>query len=109
MELFAELLSSSEAAAVAGPDHKPRSLSEVDVRQQVLEDLALKTLFLSGPFSVYQLAEQIHLSFEIATELFTRLREQQLCQVTGMRGNVPMMAITTQGRGRALELLSQNH
>jgi predicted ATPase with chaperone activity len=26
-----------------------------------------------------------------------------------MRGNVPMMAITTQGRGRALELLSQNH
>jgi predicted ATPase with chaperone activity len=105
----AELLSSSEAAAVAGPDRKPRSLSEIDVRRQVLEDLALKTLFLSGPFSVYQLSDLIHLTFEIANELFIRLRELLLCQVSGMRGNVPMMSITTLGRSRALELLSQNH
>jgi predicted ATPase with chaperone activity len=104
-----DLLSSFEAAPVAGPNHKPRSLAEIDIRQQVLEDLSLKTLFLSGPFSVYQLADRIHLSFEIATELFNRLRDQQLCQVTGMRGNVPMMAITSQGRSRALELLSHNH
>jgi len=92
-----------------GPNHKPRTISEVGVRQAVLEDLALKTLYLSGPFSVYKLAEHTRLSFEVANEIFIRLREQQLCQVTGMSSNVPHVAITTQGRSRALELLSHSH
>ena len=109
MESVEELLSRAETVQVTDPAQKPRTLSQLGVRPQVLEDLALKTLFLSGPFSVYQLSEQTHLSFDIATELFARLREQQLCHVTGMKANVPLMAITTQGRSRALELLSQSH
>jgi predicted ATPase with chaperone activity len=78
------------------------------VRQAVLEDLALKTLYLSGPFSVFGLAEHTRLGYDVANELFSRLREQQLCHVAGMRGNVPDIAITSQGRNRALELLSNN-
>jgi len=109
MESLAELLIFPEVVPTVGPTQKPRSLEAVGIRQQVLEDLALKTLYLSGPFSVYTLAEHIHLGFDVATELFTRLREQQLCQVTGMSANVPQMAITTQGRARALELLSHSH
>jgi predicted ATPase with chaperone activity len=109
METLAEVLRFSQVQPATGPTYKPRSISEVGVRQAVLEDLALKTLYLSGPFSVYGLADHTRLSFEVANELFLRLREQQLCQVTGMSSNIPMIAITSQGRSRALELLSHNH
>ena len=33
---------------VTGPLHRPQSISEIDVRQSVLEDLVLKILYLSG-------------------------------------------------------------
>jgi predicted ATPase with chaperone activity len=92
----------------AGPAYKPQSIADLDVRQTVLEDIALKTLYLSGPFSVLELASRTRLSFEVANELFTRLRAELLCQVTGMTANVPEIAITSQGRTRALELLSQS-
>ena len=42
---------------VLGPTHKPVSIAEVGLRQTVLEDLALKTLYLSGPFSVFELSK----------------------------------------------------
>ena len=109
MQTLEETLSFSPIPPVMGPTRKPRSVSETGVRQTVLEDLALKTLYLSGPFSVYGLADHTRLSFEVANELFSRLREQQLCHVTGMIGNIPTIAITSQGRARALELLSHNH
>jgi predicted ATPase with chaperone activity len=109
MEFTVETLTSPQTLSNAAPTIKPRSISEAGVRQVVLEDLALKTLYLYGPFSVYGLSERIHLGFEVANELFVRLREQQFCQVTGMSSNIPMMAITSQGRSRALELLSHSH
>ena len=109
MELVAEKRRPTYVQPTTGPTYKPRTIAEVGVRQAVLEDLALKTLYLSGPFSLYGLAEHTRLSFEVASELFNRLREQQLCHVTGMNSNIPIIAITSQGRSRALELLSHNH
>ena len=78
------------------------------MRQTVLEDLALKTLYLAGPISVLDLSQQMRLGFDLTNELFSRMRTDLLCHVTGMRGNIPAIAITSQGRARALELLSQN-
>jgi predicted ATPase with chaperone activity len=78
------------------------------MRQTVLEGLALKTLYLAGPITVLDLAQQMRLGFDLTSELFSRMRTDQLCHVTGMVGNVPKIAITSQGRSRALELLSQN-
>jgi hypothetical protein len=92
-----------------GPERRPRSIADIDVRQAVLEDLALKTLYTSGPFSILELAKQMRLSFEVANELFLRLRSELQCQVTGMSGNVPNISITSQGRARAIELLAQSH
>ncbi len=97
-----------KTAAVTGPEEKPRSLSEAGVRETLLEDLALKTLYLSGPFSVLDLSEKIRLSYEVANQLYTRLRTKLLAEVTGMSTTVPDIAITSQGRTRALELLSQS-
>ena len=92
----------------AGPDFRPQSVAEAGVRESVLEDIALKTLYLSGPFSVLGLADHMRLSFEAASELFSRMRAKLHCEVTGMSVNVPEIAITSQGRVRALELLSQS-
>ncbi len=93
--------------SLAGPEHKPQSIAETGVRDAVLEDIALKTLYASGPFSVIELSRQTRLSFEVAHDLFTRLRGKLLCEVVGMTSNVPQIAITSQGRSRAVELLAQ--
>lgn len=90
------------------PDHRPRTTAEVGVRESVLEDIALKSLYTSGPFSVLDLSEHMRLNFDVANDLFSRLRAKLLCEVTGMTGNIPYIAITSQGRSRALELLSHS-
>jgi predicted ATPase with chaperone activity len=97
-----------KGARSADPAHKPLTISEVGVRQSFLEELALKTLYLSGPFTLVDLAKQTKLSFEVANELFLRLRGEMLCQVNGMRGNIPHISITNQGRTRAADLLIQS-
>jgi len=99
----------AEDSTASNPAHKPQSLAELDVPRSILEDLALKILYLSGSISVLDLAERIHLSYDVADELFCRLRGGLLCQVTGMEGIIPQIAITAQGRTRAADLVSQNH
>jgi len=92
-----------------GPLRRPQSLSQIDVRQSILEDIALKTLYLSGSLSVLELAEKMRLSYEVVDSLFSQLRVEQLCLVTGMTGHVHQIAITSQGRNRAVDLLAHNH
>lgn len=91
-----------------GPEQRPRSIAELGMRQTVLEDLALKTLYLAGAISVLELSRQMRLGFDVTNELFSRMRADQLCHVTGMKGNIADIAITTQGRTRAAELLAHN-
>jgi predicted ATPase with chaperone activity len=93
----------------AGPTRRPQSLSQIDVRQSVLEEIALKTLYLSGSISVLELAQKMRLSYEVVDALFSQLRAELFCQVTGMTGHVHQISITTQGRTRAIELLSHCH
>jgi predicted ATPase with chaperone activity len=98
-----------KTAPPTSPEDKPRTIAEAGVRETILEDIALKTLYLSGPFSVLDLSQKIRLSYEIAEELFRRLRTKLLVEVTGMSATVAEIAITSQGRARALELLAQSH
>ena len=97
-----------EPVQLAIPGPRPSRLSEMGVRESTLEDIALKALYLSGPFSLLDLADKMCIGFEVANDLFNRLRGKLLCEVTGMSVNVPNLAITSQGRSRALELLSQS-
>jgi predicted ATPase with chaperone activity len=96
-------------APIASPLNRPQTLSEVDLPLGFLEDLALKTLYLSGSITVLDLSTRLHLCYEVANELFFRMRSEVHCQVTGMTGNIPILAITSQGRQRAMELLGQSH
>jgi predicted ATPase with chaperone activity len=108
MEPLLNLQEFMKTDPVTGPTHKPVTIPEVGLRQSVLEDLALKHLYISGPFSVLDMAKMMRISFEVASELLKRLRTEQLCQVTGLSGQIPNLAITSQGRTRAQELLSQS-
>jgi predicted ATPase with chaperone activity len=96
-------------APIASPLNRPQCLADVDVSLGFLEDLALKTLYLSGSISVLDLSSRIRLCYEVANELFFRMRTELLCHVTGMTGNIPLLSITSQGRTRAMELLGQSH
>jgi len=53
--------------------------------------------------------ERMCLGYEVVEALFSQLRAEQLCLVTGMTGHVHQIAITGQGRTRAIELLAHNH
>lgn len=75
----------------------------------MLEDLALKVLHLSGPMSMRDLSTQTRLSFLVINELLRRMRSEQLCEITGMSGNIPQISITSRGRARAAELSLVNH
>src|SRR5581483_4726778 len=101
-------LTTVESEAKPGPPPTPESVAEVGVRQGILEDLTLKILYLNGSLSLRELSFAMRLGFGVVNELLRRLRTEQLCEVTGMTGNIPQIAITTNGRARALELLSQN-
>src|ERR1017187_9379943 len=94
---------------LASPTCAPRSLGDIDVGKVVLENLALKILYLSGSISVLELAEKMRIGYEVSVELFYRLRADLMCQASGMVANIPQMSITTQGRSRASDLLAQSH
>ena len=83
------------------------SIEEVKVRRNLLEDLALKIIYLVGEISVYELARHMGLTVRIVDELFQRLRKDQLCHFTGMSKG-QLITTTSAGKSRALELLSQN-
>ncbi len=85
-----------------------RSIEETGVRKNLLEDLALKTVYAVGEISLVELARSMGLSYKVAEELFQRLRKEHLCQVTGMTGGTHRIVATSGGKTRALELLAHN-
>lgn len=91
-----------------GAPDAPDSVAETGLRQAFLEDLALKILFVAGPFSLRELSNHIRLRLSVVNELLRRLRGEELCEVTGLHQNIPHIAITSKGRSRALELLNMN-
>lgn len=92
-----------------GPMFVPESLAELGLPQGLAEDLALKVLYLRGPLSLREFADHTRLSFGVINEILRRMRAEQLCELKGMVGNMPQIAITSQGRTRASELLATNH
>lgn len=92
---------------LSGPKVRPRTIAEIDVAKTVLENLALKTLYISGSISVLELADKMRISFEVANDLFYKMRSEMLCQASGMVTNIPQISISAQGRSKAMELLAQ--
>lgn len=99
----------AEAGGAGGPlppEHRPRTASELGIRQSIVEDLALKTLYMGGTMSTREMSRQMRLSVNVADELVNRMRTSQLCQVTGMTANLATVQLTDQGRKRGQELMA---
>lgn len=88
------------------PPRRPKSVAELGVRRVVLEDVALKSLHLFGPFSPVDLSCHMRIGLTVADELARRLCTEQLCEMGGARDKSPEITISSQGRSHALELLS---
>jgi predicted ATPase with chaperone activity len=86
----------------------PATVDQTGIRRKFLEDLALKTVYLLGEVSLRELAEHMQINLRIVEELFQRLRKDQLCQVTGMTGGVHRIVTTSEGKTRAIELLTHS-
>ena len=86
----------------------PRTVEEVGVRRSLLEELALKIIYLEGELNVRQLAAKMGVEGPVVEELFQRLRRAQLCEVAGMDGTVHRISASSAGRARAQEQLSRN-
>jgi hypothetical protein len=94
--------------ANGGPLATPDSIDHTGIRRSVLEDLALKTIYVEGEVSVRVLADRMGLGFAVAEDLFQRLRKRKLCDVSAIDGLVPRITPNGNGAARALELLAAN-
>jgi len=96
-------MSSTQIAVIGAPE----SVEDLGIRRALLEELALKTLFVLGEMSLRQLADHMRLNHGLVEDVFVRLRKDQLVEVTGLSGGIHrVVTVTAQGAGRAQQLLS---
>jgi MoxR-like ATPase len=83
----------------------PQSIGDTGIPKTLLQELALKTLFLGGEMSLVDLADRMCLSFGVVEEIFQFLRKEQLCHVKAMSRGTHIIAATETARDRAARLL----
>lgn len=86
----------------------PQQVRRTGVRKGLLEDLAVKILYLQGEMGLTELGEHMCLGSGVIEEIFQFLRKEQLCEVKGMKGASHCIVASQQGRQRAVGLLAQN-
>ena len=93
-----------EATALMIPDQIQRT----GVRRGLLEDLALKLLYLNGEMSLVEMSQRTCLSLGVIDEIFQFFRKEQLCEVKRMIAGSHVITASAQGKQRATELLALN-
>ena len=91
-----------------GPLAAPQQIEQTGIRRGLLEDLALKILYLNGEMTLLQLSDHLCLSLGVVEEIFQFFRKERLCEVKGMTGGTHRIAASIEGRQRAADLLSLN-
>jgi MoxR-like ATPase len=86
----------------------PEQIQRTGVRRGLLEDLALKLLFLTGEMSLVEIAQRTCLSLGVIEEIFQFFRKEQLVEVKRMVSGTHVIVASGQGKQRAAELLSLN-
>lgn len=79
----------------------PQTIGDTGIRRILLEELALKSLYLNGEMSLAELAERTCLSLPVVEELFQFFRREQLCEVKGMVRGTHVVAASGAGKERA--------
>ena len=91
-----------------GPLVVPHRVERTGIRRGMLEDLALKVLYLHGEMTLIDLSNHLCLSLGVVEEIFQYFRKERLCEVKGMSGGTHRIAASMEGRQRAADLLSLN-
>ena len=86
----------------------PEDWGELGLTQALLEELALKALFLENELSSRELAARMKLSLAVGEQIIQWLRKDRLCEVKGLAGGIYRVAITGQGRERAIDAMARN-
>lgn len=86
----------------------PQEVANTGVRRGMLEDLALKILYLNGEMSLVELAERMCLGLGVAEELFEFFRKEHLCEVKGMSAGTHRIVASGLGKDRAARTLGLN-
>lgn len=84
----------------------PQTIGDIGVGKSLLEELALKILFLGGEMSLSDLAGRMCLSLPVIEEIFQFFRREQLCEVKGMARGTHVIALSGLGKDRAAALLA---
>src|SRR5579859_6507467 len=84
----------------------PQECEQTGIRKGLLEDLALKILYLNGEMTLPELAEHTCLGLGVIDQIFQFFRKEQLCEVKGMAAGTHRIVASTQGKLRAADLLS---
>ena len=87
----------------------PQEIEQTGIHRGLLEDLALKILYLHGELSLCELSERTCLELGVIEEIFKFFRKEQLCEVKGMIAGTHRITATAHGKSRATELLLLNH
>ena len=86
----------------------PQEIGATSIRKGLLEDLALKILYLNGEMSLVDLSNHICLSLGVIEGVFQFFRKEQLCEVKGMVGGSHRITASDRGKARAADLLALN-
>jgi len=87
----------------------PETIGDIGINRTLLEELAVKTLFLSGEMSLADLADRMCLSLPVVEEIFQFLRREQLCEVKGMVRGTHVIAASAMGKERGADLFAFSH
>ena len=88
--------------------HRPLSMQELGYRRNLIDDLALKTLYMQGEMGLNELTASLKVSMRIMEEVFQQFRKEELCEVKGLVDGIHRITTTSEGRSRAVQLLSQS-
>jgi len=102
-------MAGGEAATASQVIELPLTIKDLGIRKSLVQNIALKILYLQGELLLVHLAEQMRVSLSVVTEIFELLRKEQLLEVKGMVGGVQRVTTTTLGNSRAHELLNLSH
>ena len=87
----------------------PKTVESLGVRRNVLEELALKILYMSVEMTLRELASRMRVSLSVIQEIFQALRKGLLVEIKGLTEGTYLITTTSDGKSRALELLALNH
>jgi predicted ATPase with chaperone activity len=86
----------------------PETVEETGVPLNLLEDLALKILYLAGELSLLELGGRMQLCPGVINEIFGHLRKGRLIEVVGMVGSVHRIVTTSKGQVQAHRIMSRD-